>query len=68
MTGDAVETTDDDRDPASEIRVWLMTYSGMSVSRHDAESLVDFLVKSGWTRPRVPHHAVDWSGEDANAK
>lgn len=41
----------DDRDCASEIRAWLMAYSGMSVSRRDAENLVDFLKKSGWRAP-----------------
>ncbi|WKV16974.1 hypothetical protein [Microcystis phage MJing1] len=37
---------------ASELRAWLMTYSGLSVSRRDAENLRDFLIKSGWTAPR----------------
>lgn len=48
---DAPQTTAGERDPASEIRAWLMTYSGMNVSRYDAESLVDFLKKSGWKEP-----------------
>lgn len=53
---DAPPTPDDlrsaeDRDCVSELRAWLMTYSGMIVSRRDAENLVEFLVASGWKQP-----------------
>lgn len=52
MADDLQHKTINDRDVASELRAWLMTYSNLSVSRYDAENLRDFLIKSGWREPK----------------
>lgn len=42
---------DSRRNLPGELRAWLMTYTGYSVSGRDAENLIDFLKKTGWKEP-----------------
>lgn len=43
----------DGRDVESELRAWLMVYTGMGVSGRDAQNLVAFLRNSGWREPQA---------------
>lgn len=39
------------RDLVGEVRLLLTVFSGQKVTRHDAEQLIDYLTKGGWTKP-----------------